>query len=49
MIELFVGHYSVIFFEVFGWSKMMLIKYYSKMRDVDKEDPFKHSKWSAPL
>jgi len=28
---------------------MVLIRYYYKMNDVDKEDLFKHSKWGAPL
>jgi len=27
----------------------MLIKYYRKMSDMDKDDPLKHSKWGALL
>lgn len=29
-------------FYVLGWSKMMLIKYYRKMSEVDLHDPFKY-------
>ena len=32
-----------------GWRKLMLIKYYRKIDDVDIEDPPKHPMWGALL
>jgi len=36
------GTYLIISFEVLGWRKLVLIKYYCKINDRDPYDPFKH-------
>ena len=43
------GTYLIIFFKVLGWRKLMFIKYYRKINDVDTWDPFNHPIWVALL
>jgi len=35
------GTYLIISFEVLGWRKLVLIKYYRKINEIDIGDPFK--------
>lgn len=49
VIELFVGPKLIFFFEVLIWRKLMLIKYYHNIDDVDIGGSLKHLIWGALL
>jgi len=44
-----VGPILIISFEVLGWRKLILIKCYSKIDDVDIKSPLNHPIWSTLL